>query len=327
MVGSAPFGQTAPGRQWISSYADIPGIEFGIALIVLAAGIYLSELLVRLLGRPVARRFKRQSVAHTFLRGVRALTIVSTLLLAGWIAGLDFPDLVLSVTVFSAVVGVILAPVIANVINGLFVLADQPFEIGDMIQLDNGTQGFVDDITIRFTKVITTDNTFLVIPNENIRERDVVNYSAEDERTRISLPLLVTYESDVPRARQVMERAAQECPAVIDGGPDIRIGAARYPASPTAYIDEYADDGVLVTLRYWATKPYKLLAVRSAVQERIWQALDQDDVDVEIAYPHQHLVFDENSGTANVALGDGDGGSFDSDRRHPEEPGESSDRD
>lgn len=302
---SDPATLASPVHEYLPDVAQVPGIEFLLALFIIVAGIYLSKLLVRLLGRPVARRFTRQSVAHTVLRAVRVFTVVGALVLAGWIAGLGLPDLALSAAVFSAVVGIILAPVIANVINGLFVLADQPFEIGDMIELDDGTQGFVDDITIRYTKVITLDNTFLVIPNENIRERDVTNYSAEDERTRLSLPLLVTYESDVPRARQIMERAARECEAVVDGGPDIRIGAARYPASPTAYIDEYADNGVLLTLRYWVKRPYRLLSLRSTVQERVWTALEQEDVDVEIAYPHQHLVFDETSGTAQVSVSDG----------------------
>ncbi|WP_280537162.1 mechanosensitive ion channel family protein [Halopenitus sp. POP-27] len=280
---------------WVSR---IPGIDLLVAVAVIVVGVWLSKLLVRLLGRPVARRFHRQSVAQTILRSVRVATVLSSLFLAGWVAGLGLPDLVLSVTVFSAVVGVVLAPLIGNVINGLFVLADQPFEIGDMIELDDGRRGFVEDITIRYTKVITIDNTFLVIPNSNTRERDITNYSAEDERTRLTLELLVTYECDVDAARQLMERAARDCEDVIDGGPDIRIGAARYAAGPDCRLAEYADDGILLQLRYWAKKPYKIPKLQSQVNSRIWELIA--DADVEVAYPHRHIVFDDTSGVAHV---------------------------
>jgi small-conductance mechanosensitive channel len=157
------------------------------------------------------------------------------------IYGLQLGDIALSVTVFTAVVGVVLAPILGSFISGVFLLADQPYEIGDMIELvDTGQRGFVEDITLRHTKVFTLDNTFLVIPNGEIRQRDVVNYSAEDSRTRLSLDVLVTYESDIAVARGLIEEAAREVDNVISGGPNIRVGAARYPAYPHSHL--YFDD-------------------------------------------------------------------------------------
>ncbi|PSP76344.1 mechanosensitive ion channel family protein [Halobacteriales archaeon QS_1_68_20] len=300
------LGQFVPSAVW--RWLDtLPGQLFGGAVVVFA-GWYLSKLLVRYLGRPVARRFQRPSITRTVLRGVRSLGLFLTAVVALNVLGVGMPEIVLSGIVFSAVVGIVLAPIIGSIINGLFVLADQPYEVGDMIalpELDAGARGFVEDITLRYTKVFTLDNTFLVIPNSVMRERDVFNFSAEDERTRLSLELLVTYEGDLEAARSIMERAARDVDEVITGGPDIRIGSARYPAGPTCYIGDYADHGVLLVLRYWAKRPYKIQAVRSKVNERVWAALEAEP-DVEIAYPHQHLVFDEHSGEARVRVaGDG----------------------
>ncbi|MFD1641666.1 mechanosensitive ion channel family protein [Halohasta litorea] len=287
--------------QLLPGWLQFPG-RLLAALVVVLAGIWLSKLLVRLLGRPIARRFARQSVAQTVLGGVRGLTIGLALIVAGSFIGLRIGDIVLSVTVFSAVVGIILAPIVGNVLNGIFVLADQPFEIGDMIELDEGTRGFVDDITIRYTKIFTLDNTFLVIPNGNVRERDVTNYSAEDERTRLSLDVLVTYESDIPEARRLIERSARDTDEVIEGGPDIRVGSARYPANPGCLIADYGDNGILLRLRYWVKKPYKIATVESAVRTRIRETFMDADATIEMAYPHQQLVFDEHSGEAQVAV-------------------------
>jgi small-conductance mechanosensitive channel len=281
-----------------------PGIEFVLALATLVIGWYLSKIVVSVLARPVAKRFTRPSVTRIVLSIIRALVLAGAVFYAASLVGFQQGDLLLSATVFSAVIALVLAPIVGSVINGLFVLADRPYEIGDMIELvDRETRGYVEDMTLRYTKIFTLDNTFMVIPNSSIRERDVINYSAEDERTRLSLDVVVTYEGDLAEARSIMERSAATVDDVITGGPDIRIGSARYPAAPTCYIERYGDHGVNLRLRYWAKKPYKLLTVRSHVQEAVWGALE--DSDVTIAYPHSHVVFDETSGQANVAVENG----------------------
>jgi small-conductance mechanosensitive channel len=294
-----------PPAEWIQTATESGWLY---AVLALLASYYLGKLLVRFLGRRVARRFERPSVTRTILRGIRTGALVVGVLAALWLVGLPITNIALSVTVFSAVLGLVLAPIIGSVINGLFVLADQPYEIGDMIELtDTGRRGYVEDITLRYTKIFTLDNTFLVIPNSTIRERDVVNYSAEDERTRLEMTMGVTYEGDLDTARTLMEEAAAGVSNVIAGGPDIRIGSSRYPAAPTCQIDEFGDHGITLTLRYWATQPYRIPAIRSAVHEAVWERLEETP-DVEIAYPHQHHIFDQTSGTASVRLeGDGRG--------------------
>ncbi|WP_251342855.1 mechanosensitive ion channel family protein [Haloplanus halophilus] len=302
LAGTTPPIGTWEWLRWLWGFASV---RVAVAVLIVLGGVVLSKFLVRLLGRPVARRFQRQSVAQTVLGLLRVSTVVAATFVAGSIVGLGIGDIVLSVTVFSAVLGIVLAPIVGSIINGVFVLADNPYEIGDMIELEDGRRGFVDDITLRYTKIFTLDNTFLVVPNSSMRERDVTNFSAEDERTRLSIPLLVTYEGDLDAARRIMEKSARDCEGVIEGGPDIRIGSARYPAKPTCLIDAYADSGVRLVVRFWVRTPYKIPRVESTVRERIWENLTE--ADVEIAYPHQHLLFDENSGQARVAVEEGTG--------------------
>ncbi|WP_327052336.1 mechanosensitive ion channel family protein [Halomicrococcus gelatinilyticus] len=305
----APLTDALQVLEDVGDEGVFPGVvvtDLFVAVLLVGAGWYLSRLAVQFAGRPVARRFQRPSVRKTILRGVRGVVLFFAAALAASRLGFRAGDILLSVTVFSAVLGLVLAPIVGSVVNGLFVLADQPYEIGDLIELvDNGTpgagtRGYVEDITLRYTKIFTLENTFLVIPNATMRERDVVNFSAEDTRSRLTLELLVTYEGDLDEARAIMERAARETHEVIEGGPDIRIGSARYPSAPVTHVEEYADHGVLLALRFWVKDPYYIRRVRSKIQERIWAQLD--DADVEIAYPHSHLVFDDTSGTARVSV-------------------------
>ncbi|WP_420828721.1 mechanosensitive ion channel family protein [Halomicrobium salinisoli] len=282
--------------QWVPDAV----IQAGAVVLVLAVAYGVSRLLVRLFGRRIARRYRRPSLTRTILRGMKLGVFLLAFLTILRIYGMELSDIALSVTVFTAVLGVILAPIVGSIISGVFLLADQPYEIGDMIELvDQDRRGFVEDITLRYTKIFTLDNTFLVIPNGTMRERDVINYSAEDARTRLTLSITVTYESDVERARSIVESAARATDGVIEGGPNIRVGAARYPSAPTCYIDEYGDHGVLLTLRYWVTEPYRLLATRSRIYTSVLEAIQ--DEDVEIAYPHSHLFFDDTSGELQVS--------------------------
>lgn len=288
--------------EWLLGF----GFELLLAVVVLVIGWYLSKLVVRLTGRTVARRIARPSVTRTVLRGVRISVLLLAFLVALGILGFGSIEILLSVTVISAIIGVVLAPLIGSLINGIFILSDRPYEIGDMIEVvDEEHKGFVEDITIRYTKIFTLENTFIVIPNSEIHRRDVINYSAEDERTRVSVAFDVTYESDLETARNQARRAARDVEEVISGGPDIRIGSARYGAAPVCDILEYGDHGVRLQVRFWIEHPYKQTLARSDVQEEIRRRFL--DHDVEFAYPHTHHVFDETSGVARASIEDYEG--------------------
>lgn len=274
-----------------------------LSTVVLLVGWYLSKLAVRLLGRKVARRFRRPSITRMVLRSVRAMVMFFAIVLAAYFIGIEAGDIVLSVAVLSVVVGIILAPIAGSIINGVFVLADRPFEIGDMIEIiDTEQRGFVEDITLRYTKIITDNNTIIVVPNSTIRERDVINYSAEDERTRLTLDITVSYEGNLEQAISIIERAARSVEDVITGGPTIRIGSARYDASPRCYIREFGNHGITLRLRYWVRSPFYLTRIRSRVHAQVWSALQEAEIDVTIPYPHSHLVFDESSGSASIVV-------------------------
>ena len=289
-----------PRPGWLPEWLPGWSIDLVASILVIVAAWITARLLVKLFSRRIARHLERPSLTRASLAGVRVGVYVFALLTILRIYGLDLGNIALSVTVFSAVVGVILAPIVGSIISGVFLLADQPYEIGDMIELaDREQRGFVEDITLRYTKMFTLDNTFLVVPNGEMRERDVINYSAEDTRVRLSLEVIITYESDLEAARKRLEESARKVDGVISGGPSIRVGGARYPANPQALIDEFGDDGIVLHLRFWIQEPYRMKTIASAVQENIWTAFEGEEV--EIAYPHTHHVFDETSGELQVS--------------------------
>jgi len=307
-VTPTPTNTTAAGSDTVFGVWGTPifipnwVVSLGEAVVVIALAYVVQRVLTWLLADRFRRQFERPSLSRTAMRGVRAGVFALAALIVLDIYGFGLADISLSVAVFSAVVGVILAPIVGSFVSGIFLLADQPYEIGDMVEIrDTGQQGFVEDITLRHTKIFTLDNTFVVIPNGTIRERDVINFSAEDARTRQTIEVVVTYESDLDRARTLLVRAARKTEGVIEGGPDIRIGPARYPSEPTVLIESFGDNGVVLRLRYWVESPYRLKAIRSEIQTTFEQSIVEEPV--AIAYPHSHLVFDDTSGALAIDRG------------------------
>lgn len=295
------IGSAMARPEWLPEFIPTVIFRLSVFLLILVVAYYASKLAQVFLGRRIARQFQRPSVSRTILRVIQGSVIILGILAGFSVFGIGVGNIVLSVGVFSAVVGIILAPIIGSYINGIFILSEQPYEIGDMIEIeDTDTRGFVEDITLLYTKIFTLENSFIVLPNGLMRERDVINYSAEDTRMRLSVDVDVTYESDLQTARKMLEDAAKAVDGVISGGPDIRIGSARYRAAPTAQIHSFGDHGISLRLRYWIQEPYRLNAIRSEIQTNFWNRMG--DENVEIPYPHSHLVFDDTSGEMQVDL-------------------------
>lgn len=285
--------------EWIR--ANLP--NFVIAILIIIVGYRVSIAAKRYAGRPVYSWVGRESVASTILRLMKyGIILVSVLVALRVSFGFSPTSFLLTATVFSAVLGIILAPLVGDIINGIFVLSDQPYEVGDMVEIvDTGKTGFVDEVTIRYTKISTIDNTFLVVPNSEIRKRDVINYSAEDIRTRQTLKVSVTYESDVETAREILAEAARETPEVIGTQGTVRIGKGEYPLEPSVYISEFGDHGVNLVMRYWMREPYQIQKIASKVNEKVWSKFNREGI--RIPYPHRHHVFDDTSGELGVSFG------------------------
>ncbi|ELY40117.1 mechanosensitive ion channel family protein [Natronorubrum tibetense] len=283
----------------LEGIADLVDVSWLLAILAVIAAWFGSRLLSERLRPRLEERVLRPSTANAVLLGARIAVVAYAFVPIAGLLGFRPQSVFLSFTVISLVLGAVLAPVGRSYISGLFILVHRPYEVGDMIELvDREERGYVDDITLGYTRVYTLENSFLVIPNETMRDRDIRNLSAEDERSRLSLEVCVTYEGDLDRACELLERAARDVDGVIGGGPPIRVGRSKFPAGPKAFVREFADHGILIDLKCWIEAPYLPLKVRSAIHRRAWDAFEGEDV--EIAYPHTHHVFDETSGRMGV---------------------------
>lgn len=102
-------------------------------------------------------------------------------------------------------VGLALQEFLKNLAGGVLILVLQPFKLGDYIIEDNNkNEGTVSAISLFYTKLLTVDNRTIVIPNSSLTNNSLTNVSAQDKRL-LELKIGISYESDLKKAKQIME--------------------------------------------------------------------------------------------------------------------------
>ena len=142
-------------------------------------------------------------------------------------------------TVIAAIAGFAAQPVIADLICGLMLSATKPFDIGNRIELDDGTAGIVKDITMRHVTLQDIDTVVRIIPNSKLNGMKITNMSYQAQTRSVHFRFHVAYNADVEQAKAVIARAVADSPWSIPGGPDAAEGAY----SPVYFI-AYADSSL-----------------------------------------------------------------------------------
>ena len=142
------------------------------------------------------------------LVGVYFICLSWNINLNGWLA---------SAGVLGVVLGLAAKDTVANFFAGIFLMADSPFKEGDYILLDTGERGYVRNMGIRSTRIMTRDDIEITIPNSVIASSKIVNESGgPKEMERVRITLQVSYGSDIDKVKKLLKNIAVENSNVID---------------------------------------------------------------------------------------------------------------
>lgn len=157
---------------------------------------------------------------------LRASTWFGGLYLAMNELGFELMGLLASLAVFSLIIGLAMQQTLGNIINSFMLALDQPFEVGDRIEVD-GEIGSVVSVGILSTKILTNEENLVVIPNNNLINSTVVNHArggGDGQGRRISLvmDIGVEYDEDISHVKYTVLQLMRECPYVIEA-PEPRV--------------------------------------------------------------------------------------------------------
>ncbi|MCE4621523.1 MAG: mechanosensitive ion channel family protein [Desulfurococcales archaeon] len=194
---------------------------------------------------------------------------VSSLILAGGIAGI--------------VIGFASQTVFSNLLSGLFLYVDRPLRVGDPVEVD-GIGGVVVDIGVLSTRIIGWDGVLHRIPNERTFTAHIKNFSRIIAR-RVEYKVSISYQDDIEKAKGVILKVIEEEPlALVEPAPQI-------------YVDDLGDNGVILTVRFWAPAP-KWFDAKTRVLEKIKVALDE--AGIEIPFPQRVVWFRTTLRTSSI---------------------------
>jgi len=165
--------------------------------------------------------------------------------------------------------------IIENFVAGIFILKDEPFEVGDYIEW-SGNAGTVREINLRVSKLDTQDNELVTVPNSDLANAVVTNPVANDTR-RITFDFGIEYDATVDSAREMIIEEAEKTDGVL-----------TEPA-PSAPVTGLADSAVILNGRVWINpKETSAPGVRFAWVEAVKKRFDAEGVGM--PYPYTELT-------------------------------------
>lgn len=193
------------------------------------------------------------------------------LLLAGFFAalatlGLDLTRLTVLVSAFGLALGFGMQQIINNFVSGLILLFERPVQVGDLVQLTD-LSGEVKRIGIRASVVRTLDGAEVVIPNSDLIQNQVTNWTLSDRRRRVTLEIGITYGTEATRVLGILVEIAKRDPRVTTDPP------------PEALFTGFGASSLDFQLRFWTEDPL-WLRVKSDIGVALQEALREAEIGV-----------------------------------------------
>jgi small-conductance mechanosensitive channel len=261
-----PFGKSE------LSLLDLGGDAL-VIVVVIVLSLWVASL--------IEKRLLRAANLDGNLRAVLAKVFRALLILVGVLVALSFVGVNLTVlSVFGGALGVGiglgLQKIASNYIAGFTILLDRSIRLGDMITVDRRT-GTVSVVTSRYVLVRGLDGIDAIVPNETLVTTTVLNHSYTSKDVRVSIPVQISYDSDLELAMRVMADLAAAEPRVLQGA-----------LAPVVNLLRFASDGIDLELAVWINDPENGQAnLTSTLNVAIWKAFG--DKGIHIPQPQREV--------------------------------------
>ena len=259
------------GSYEVSLYKALQSI-FVVVFVFWIAAIFSDIVESKILSLKKMRSASRSLV----LKLVQIFIYFIAFILSLDIIGIDLTTL----TVFGGALGIGLGfglqKISSNFISGLILLMEKSVEEGDLIELTDGTFGFIRKVSARFTLVETFDGKEILVPNEDFITSRVVNWTYSNPHGRVEIPVGVSYGSDIEKAKQLILEAAKEHPRCVS------------EPEPQCFLRNFGDSSVDFILHFWVADVVQgRWGPQSEVMFSIWNKFAENGI--EIPFPQRDL--------------------------------------
>ena len=250
-------------------------------VLIVVVTFWISKLIQRLVGRLLAHGgAAQQGTVALIQRGLHYLVVLSGVAVALQMVGISLATVFAAGAVVAVGVGFAMQNILQNFVSGLILFAERSIKETDILEV-NGKTIRVEKIGTRATVARTRDDEQVIIPNSDLVQSVVTNYTLEDSLYRVHSEVGVSYSSDMRRVREVLTETAR--------------GLKRRTTrkEPVVFMQEFGDSSVVWGAMVWTDDPWIAPGVRSDLNEAIWWALK--DAGITIAFPQMDVHFPEGA--------------------------------
>jgi small-conductance mechanosensitive channel len=266
-----------PGKTTFSLWALLKSIVLIVGFLIVTS----------LIARTIERRvMKLEGIAISTRIGISKFTTVALVtigvLLGVNASGVDLTALTLLTGAVGIGLGFGLQAIASNFVSGFVLLLDKSIKPGDVISFTGTTGtstenfGWVQELRGRYIVVRDRDGVETLVPNQNLITNSVINWSYSDQRVRLRLPVMISFQDDPEVALQVLIDAAANHPRIL-----------KEPG-PVSRLMSFENYGMRVEVRFWIRDPMNgVNNVRSDVNREIWRLFKKHGITIPV---QQHEV-------------------------------------
>jgi MscS family membrane protein len=198
---------------------------------------------------------------------VAVLTVGLIILLGHF--GVNVTGLVAALGIAGLALSLAAQDTLSDALTGVMILLDQPFRVGDQIQIPElGTWGDVVQIGTRTTRVRTRDNRMVIVPNSTIGKSQVINYTYPDPHYRVQMDIGIAYGTAIERTQQIIVDTVSEVDGVL-------------PDKPVdALYSEMGDSTMVFRVRWWIESVKGTRPIFNRVNTALQHALDDAGIEM-----------------------------------------------
>ncbi|MBT8068676.1 MAG: mechanosensitive ion channel [Gammaproteobacteria bacterium] len=250
------------------------GKNLVVALVIFYVGRFVISLVVRGL-RKVMQKNGVEKTLETFVCNlVRMALLVVVIIAAIGALGIQTTSFIAIFGAAGLAVGLALQGSLSNFAAGVLIVLFRPYKVGDFIEAA-GINGVVEQVQILTTILKTGDNKQVIVPNSQIMDSIITNYSANDTR-RVDMVVGVSYDDDLDKVRQTIEELVAAEDRILDE-----------PACTIA-VSALADSSVNFVVRPWV-KTSDYWSVMFDMTEAIKKRFDKEGISFPFPQQDVHL--------------------------------------
>ncbi len=251
-------------------------------ILLLILGCYIaSKIILKIVRNIIGRAPFDRSIQIFLTTGSKILLfIISTLIITEYI-GIPMTSLVALLSVVSLALSLAVQELLTNVFGGMTILMTRPFNVGDFVELDN-LSGTVAETGLIYTKLLTPDNKTVFLPNGQVSDGRIVNYTSQVDR-RIEIFVTASYNSSIAQTKEALYEALGKCSDL------------KTDPTPLVRVRDYLDSSIQYVIHAWV--PTNLYwDVYYQLMEEIKYSFERHQVDMD--YPHMniHVIGDTKNG-------------------------------